>query len=527
MSEDASNPVETAEEQCAAEPEAYAADLERWGAHVESAPEDEEEEEARGKRAKAVRFPCRPELNARLAVYHGDYARVDADALVCPTSERLDGVGGAHERLRRLGGASYAAALAALGHCRMSEVKVSLAYGVCARHVIHTVGPRYNSKYTTAAVNALNKCYLNALQACVDSGYRTAVFLPLHTDDKNYPVRAGAAVACRTLRRFLEHHPDKLDCIVLCDGGDAAYAAAYAAELPLYLPRSAAEARAAEAALPADVGNEWGEDAVEERSIRISALPGMGADDFDAEDADADEAPTVVGDAAVPLALAQKKASPDARVLAAASDPTSPDYVPPAYVQLLDQAAADDLAALDRARFAYVCGRDGSAAGAGTAGRAFVVFNAQAYAAPGVAKARVLPYLARLLDAVSRAPFTLVYLHSPLANSADALAWLHDIAAVFPRRYLLHMRLAVVYSTFWLRMHLRINRLADLWDIPDISYYDNLAALFAAVPGADTISVPPEIARSDPSIVPNDSPSVSGGASGADVSVYQQSTDGL
>ena len=506
------------------EPEAFAADLERWGADVAADAAADAETDQKG-----LRFPWRPELNARLAVYHGDYARVDADALVCPTSERLDGVGGAHERLRRLGGAGYAAALAALGHCRMSEVKVSLAYGVCARHVIHTVGPRYNSKYTTAAVNALNKCYLNALQACVDSGYRTAVFLPLHTDDKNYPVRAGAAVACRTLRRFLEHHPDKLDCIVLCVA-DAAYAAAYAAELPLYLPRSAAEARAGEAALPADVGNEWGEDAVEERSIRISALPGMGADDFDADDAAADEAPTVVRDgaAAAPLALAQKKASPDARVLVAASDPTSPDYVPPAYVQLLDQAAAADaaaVAALERARFAYVCGRD-------AAGRALVVFNAQAYAAPAVAKARVLPFLARLLDGVARTPFTLVYLHSPLANSADALAWLHDIAAVFPRRCLLHMHLAVVYSTFWLRWHLRINRLADLWDIPDISYYDNLAALFAHVPGADTISVPPEIARSDPSIVSTDSASSStvasdAAASGATSTVYQQSTDGL
>ena len=215
-------------------------------------------------------------------------------------------------------------------------------------------------------------------------------------------------------------------------------------------------------------------------------------------------------------------------MLAAASDPTTPDYVPPAYVQLLDQAAAAAaaaVAALERARFAYVCGRD-------AAGRALVVFNAQAYAAPAVAKARVLPFLARLLDGVARAPFTLVYLHSPLANSADALAWLHDIAAVFPRRCLLHMHLAVVYSTFWLRWHLRINRLADLWDIPDISYYDNLAALFAHVPGADTISVPPEIARSDPSIVSTDSASSStvasdAAASGATSTVYQQSTDGL
>ena len=42
------------------------------------------------------------------------------------------------------------------------------------------MGPRYNPKYESATINSLNKTYLNALQACVDSGYRTAVFLPLH-----------------------------------------------------------------------------------------------------------------------------------------------------------------------------------------------------------------------------------------------------------------------------------------------------------------------------------------------------------
>ena len=32
------------------------------------------------------------------------------------------------------------------------------------RYVIHTVGPRYNAKYRTAAESALYNCYRNVLQ---------------------------------------------------------------------------------------------------------------------------------------------------------------------------------------------------------------------------------------------------------------------------------------------------------------------------------------------------------------------------
>jgi len=472
------------------EPEAVALELKRWGADFKDT-----EQPDKSQKKVTPRFPFRPELNSHLAFFRGGFTNIEADALVVPTSERLDLVGGPHEVLRKLGGEGYQAALTTMGHCRMSEVKLSKGFGIFAHNVVHTVGPRYNAKYTTAAVNALNKCYLNSLQACVDNGFRTAVFLPLHSDDKNYPVKAGAAIACRTLRRFLEHHPDKLDCIVLCLENDTYYDA-YQEIMPQYMPRSEAEAIIGEGKLPADVGNEWGEDAVKERSIRISALPGMDADEFDAEVEEEDEAPMVVSEETTRLELAQKKASPDVRVLAAASDPTSADYVPQIYLQFLEQASSEDISALEAAKFLYVCGCDQE-------GRKLVVFNGGALAQMNGPRALVLPYIAKQLDTVSHSQFTIVYFHSPLANNAESISWIHDMAAMFPRRYFVNMRMAVVYATFWLKMHLRINRLADLWDIQDVSFYDDIRELFTSIPGVDTITIPSSILRADQSIIIN------------------------
>jgi len=497
-------------------PKVYASELKRWGADSKA----EKEEESSGKKSKKsevkLRFPYRPELNQHLAVYNGEFTTIDTDALVCPTGERFDHVGGPHEILRNCGGEEYAKAIVAMGHCRMSEVKLSKGFGICARNVIHTVGPRFNAKYTTAAVNALNKCYLNSLQASVDNGFKTLVFLPLHSDEKNYPVLSGAAIACRTLRRFLEHHPDKIDCIVLLLQ-DPKYYDAYMEILPQYMPRSHAEAVEAESKLPKDVGNEWGEDAVEERSIRICVLPGMNADDFDEEEYE-DEAPTVISDETTPLEISQKVASPDVRVLAAANDPTSADYIPQIYLQFLEQASSEDLSALEKAKFVYVSGMDMNK-------RKLVVFNSQAYSQPSVVKSQVLPYMAKLLDSVSHSPYTIIYFHSPLANSADSMTWLHDLAATFPKRYLTNLNIAVVYGTFWLRMHLRINRLADLWDVQDISYYDDLRELFTSVPGTETIKIPQEYIDSDKSIIVT-STKVDSGVSDFQNGTYQ-SPDGL
>jgi len=47
--------------------------------------------------------------------------------------------------------------------CRTGEAKLTKGHRLAARSVIHTVGPRYNAKYRTAAENALYNCYRNIL----------------------------------------------------------------------------------------------------------------------------------------------------------------------------------------------------------------------------------------------------------------------------------------------------------------------------------------------------------------------------
>lgn len=50
--------------------------------------------------------------------------------------------------------------------CKTGEAKLTKGYNLPARYIIHTVGPRYNLKYITAAESALYSCYRNVLQLC-------------------------------------------------------------------------------------------------------------------------------------------------------------------------------------------------------------------------------------------------------------------------------------------------------------------------------------------------------------------------
>lgn len=48
--------------------------------------------------------------------------------------------------------------------CKTGDAKITKGYNLPARYVIHTVGPRYNVRYHTAAESALFSCYRKIMQ---------------------------------------------------------------------------------------------------------------------------------------------------------------------------------------------------------------------------------------------------------------------------------------------------------------------------------------------------------------------------
>ncbi|BFG16763.1 hypothetical protein CerSpe_030360 [Prunus speciosa] len=229
------------------------------------------------------RFPVDHEINSKIYLWRGNPWNLEVDAVVNSTNENMDE---AHcsPGLHAAAGPGLAEECAALGGCRTGMAKVTKAYDLPARRVIHTVGPKYAVKYHTAAENALSHCYRSCLELLIENGLQSVELTLLgqhncsiamgciYTEAKNYPREPAAHVAIRTVRRFLEKQKDKIAAVVFCTT-TSTDTEIYKRLLPLYFPRDKLEEEVAMSKLPADVGDENGETIIDERKIRIKPLP--------------------------------------------------------------------------------------------------------------------------------------------------------------------------------------------------------------------------------------------------------------
>lgn len=219
------------------------------------------------------KFPLDQEVNSKIYLWRGNPWNLEVDVVVNSTNENLDEEHSS-PGLHAAAGPGLAEECASLGGCRTGMAKVTNAFDLPARRVIHTVGPKYSVKYHTAAENALSHCYRSCLELLVENGLQSIAMGCIYTESKNYPREPAAHVAIRTVRRFLEKQKGKITAVVFCTT-TTTDTEIYKRLLPLYFPRDKHEEEVAILKLPADVGDENGETTVPERKIRIKPLPNV------------------------------------------------------------------------------------------------------------------------------------------------------------------------------------------------------------------------------------------------------------
>ncbi|KAL3631211.1 hypothetical protein CASFOL_024195 [Castilleja foliolosa] len=216
------------------------------------------------------RFPVDHEINSKIFFLKGNLWNLELDAVVNSTNENLDEVH-SNPGLHAAAGPGLAEECASLGGCRTGMAKVTNAYDLPARRIIHTVGPKYAIKYHTAAENALSHCYRSCLELLIENGLQSIAIGCIYTEAKNYPREPAAHVAIRTVRRVLEKQRDNISAVVFCITATSD-TDIYKRLLPLYFPRDKREEEIAIFKLPVDVGDENGETVIDERKIRIKPL---------------------------------------------------------------------------------------------------------------------------------------------------------------------------------------------------------------------------------------------------------------
>nr|CAD7424126.1 unnamed protein product [Timema monikensis] len=217
-------------------------------------------------------FPYNPQINDKIVLWIGDISLLNVDAVVNTTNESLTEWNPTSERIfQRAGPTLRIEVEEEVQDCRTGEVRVTQGHNLPARFIIHTVGPKYNIKYQSAAENTLHFCYRNVLQKARELEISSIALCVINSVRRNFPPDEGAHIALRTVRRFLDQFGSSLDTVVfVVDNTDIGI---YEVLLPLYFPRSTEEEEVALWQLPANVGGANGEPVQPDRQIRIIDNP--------------------------------------------------------------------------------------------------------------------------------------------------------------------------------------------------------------------------------------------------------------
>lgn len=143
----------------------------------------------------------------------GDITKInDVDAIVNAANTTLLGGGGVDGAIHRAAGSDLLKECRTLGGCETGKAKITGAYNLPCRYVIHTPGPIWRGG-RQGERELLASCYRSCLELAVENGIRKIAFPSISTGVYHFPVKEAADIAVQTARRFAAEHPGSLDLV--------------------------------------------------------------------------------------------------------------------------------------------------------------------------------------------------------------------------------------------------------------------------------------------------------------------------
>ena len=149
-----------------------------------------------------------------------DITKMKVDAIVNAANTSLLGGGGVDGAIHKAAGPRLLEECKKLNGCKTGEAKITAAYNLSARYVIHTPGPVYkDGKSGEAAL--LASCYRSCLRLAREYNCTGLAFPCISTGVYGYPKDEAARIAVHEIRNFLRKNGDCLQVYIVCFDKDS------------------------------------------------------------------------------------------------------------------------------------------------------------------------------------------------------------------------------------------------------------------------------------------------------------------
>lgn len=144
----------------------------------------------------------------------GDITTLEVDAIVNAANKTLLGGGGVDGAIHKAAGKGLLEECSTLGGCETGQSKMTNAYNLPCKKVIHTVGPVwYGGNHNEREL--LASCYDTAMKLAEDNHLRSIAFSCISTGVYGFPKAEAAQIAIQVLTKHIKEGFDG-EVIVCC-----------------------------------------------------------------------------------------------------------------------------------------------------------------------------------------------------------------------------------------------------------------------------------------------------------------------
>ena len=159
-------------------------------------------------------------MQERLAIVEGDITKQGVAAIVNAANSSLLGGGGVDGAIHRAAGPELLAECRTLGGCPTGQAKITKAYKLPAKWVIHTVGPVWQDGHH-GEDELLASCYRSCFALAKQHEIRTIAFPSISTGVYRFPMDRAVRIAGTVARQVLDGNPALEKVMLVCFGQSA------------------------------------------------------------------------------------------------------------------------------------------------------------------------------------------------------------------------------------------------------------------------------------------------------------------